>query len=196
MPQQRFFPHELPCCTLVAPQEDHQTQLQTLDNLNLHRGNLFHFVLGERLSSLRFFRREFQQIVGDDVSDVFDVDCEREDLLASNTVLLVHRFPTASLGVSVKGGRWQRPGDTFGLASIVSCASRSNQQFLAAGGLGILAGDSALSYGSEKALETYYSFQIWKTIYATVDYQFVSNPAFNRDRGPVSVLGGRLHWEL
>jgi high affinity Mn2+ porin len=103
---------------------------------------------------------------------------------------------TASLGVSVKGGRWQRPGDTFGLASIVSCASRSNQQFLAAGGLGILAGDSALSYGSEKALETYYSFQIWKTIYATVDYQFVSNPAFNRDRGPVSVLGGRLHWEL
>jgi hypothetical protein len=43
---------------------------------------------------------------------------------------------------------------------------------MAAGGLGILAGDSALSYGSERALETYYSFQIWKTIYATVDYQF------------------------
>jgi high affinity Mn2+ porin len=103
---------------------------------------------------------------------------------------------TASLGVSVKGDAWQRPDDTFGLASIVSGASRSNQQFLAAGGLGILAGDGALSYGSEKVLETYYSFQIWKTIYATVDYQFVSNPAFNRDRGPVSVLGGRLHWEL
>ena len=79
---------------------------------------------------------------------------------------------TASLGVSVKGDEWQRPDDTFGHGSIVSGASRSNQQFLAAGGLGILAGDGALSYGSEKVLETYYSFQIWKTIYATVDYQF------------------------
>ena len=103
---------------------------------------------------------------------------------------------TASLGVSVKGEAWQRPYDTFGLAGIVSGASRSNQQFLAAGGLGILAGDGALSYGSEKVLETYYDFQIWKTVHAAVDYQFISNPAFNRDRGPVSVFGGRLHWEL
>jgi high affinity Mn2+ porin len=103
---------------------------------------------------------------------------------------------TASLGVRVKADIWQRPGDTFGLAGVVSGASNSNQKFLEAGGLGILAGDGALSYGSEKVLETYYSFQIWKTIYATVDYQFVSNPAFNRDCGPVSVLGGRLHWEL
>ena len=103
---------------------------------------------------------------------------------------------TASLGVSVKGDRWQRPGDTFGLAGIVSGASRSNQKFLEAGGLGILAGDGALTYGSEKVLETYYDFQIWKTIHAAVDYQFISNPAFNRDRGPVSVFGVRLHWEL
>jgi high affinity Mn2+ porin len=103
---------------------------------------------------------------------------------------------TASLGVSVKGETWQRPDDTFGLAGIVSGASRSNQQFLNAGGLGILAGDGALSYGSEKVLETYYDFPIWKTVHAAVDYQFISNPAFNRDRGPVSVFGGRLHWEL
>ena len=103
---------------------------------------------------------------------------------------------TASLGVSVKGGAWQRPGDTFGLAGIVSGASREDQKFLEAGGLGILAGDGALTYGSEKVLETYYDFQIWETVHAAVDYQFISNPAFNRDRGPVSVLGARLHWEL
>jgi high affinity Mn2+ porin len=103
---------------------------------------------------------------------------------------------TASLGVSVKGDGWQRPDDTYGLAGIVSGASSSNQKFLETGGLGILAGDGALSYGSEKVLETYYSCQIWKPIYSTVDYQFISNPAFNRDRGPVSVFGGRLHWEL
>jgi high affinity Mn2+ porin len=103
---------------------------------------------------------------------------------------------TASLGVSVKGKQWQRPGDTFGLAGIVSGASRSNQQFLDAGGLGIEAGDGALTYGSEKVMETYYDFQIWKPVHAAVDYQFISNPAFNRDRGPVSVFGVRLHWEL
>ncbi len=103
---------------------------------------------------------------------------------------------TASIGVSVKGGQWQRPGDTYGLAGIVSGASRSNQQYLNAGGLGIEAGDGALTYGSEKVVETYYDFQIWKTVHMAVDYQFISNPAFNRDRGPVSVFGGRLHWEL
>jgi high affinity Mn2+ porin len=62
--------------------------------------------------------------------------------------------------------------------------------------VGILDGDGALTYGSEKVVETYYDFQIWKTIHVAVDYQFISNPAFNRDRGPVSVFGGRLHWEL
>ncbi len=103
---------------------------------------------------------------------------------------------SASLGASVKGAAWHRPNDTFGLAGIVSGASRDNQKFLEAGGLDILDGDGALSYGPEKVLETYYSFQIWKTIYATLDYQFVTNPAFNRDRGPVSVFGARLHWEL
>jgi high affinity Mn2+ porin len=29
-----------------------------------------------------------------------------------------------------------------------------------------------------------------------MDYQFVVNPAFNRDRGPVSVFGTRIHWEF
>ena len=74
------------------------------------------------------------------------------------------------------------------------CPSLS--KFFEAGGTGILGGDGNLNYGWGKILETYYSFQIWKTIYATVNYQFISNPAFNRDRGPVSVFGARLHWEL
>lgn len=103
---------------------------------------------------------------------------------------------TGSLGVSVNGDAWERSDDTFGLAGVISGASRENQEFLEAGGLGILAGDGALTYGSEKVLETYYDFRIWKTIHGALDYQFISNPAFNRDRGPVSVLGARLHWEL
>jgi high affinity Mn2+ porin len=70
------------------------------------------------------------------------------------------------------------------------------QQFLEDGGLGILAGDGALNYGLEQTLETYYRFQIWKNFSGTADYQYVINPAYNRDRGPVSILGMRLHWEF
>ena len=70
---------------------------------------------------------------------------------------------SASLGVSVKGEAWRRPDDTFGLAGIVSGASRDNQKFLEAGGTDMLDGDGALTYGWEKVLETYYDFQIWKT---------------------------------
>ena len=60
----------------------------------------------------------------------------------------------------------------------------------------MLDGDGALNYGWEKALETYYDFDVWKTIHFTLDYQFIANPAFNRDRGPVSAFAARLHWEL
>jgi len=103
---------------------------------------------------------------------------------------------TASLGVSVQGEIWRRPGDTFGLAGIVSGASSDNQKFLAAGGLDMLDGDGALTYGPEKVLETYYDAKIWKMFHAALDYQFISDPAFNRNRGPVSVFGARLHWEF
>jgi high affinity Mn2+ porin len=103
---------------------------------------------------------------------------------------------TATLGASVKGTGWGRPDDTFGLAGILNGASSIEQKFLEAGGLGILAGDGNLNYGLEKIVETYYSYALCKHVYTTADYQFVEDPAFNRDRGPVSVLGFRLHWEL
>jgi high affinity Mn2+ porin len=62
--------------------------------------------------------------------------------------------------------------------------------------LGILAGDGKLNYGLEQTLETYYKFQVWKNIAATADYQYVMNPAYNKDRGPVSIVSMRLHWEF
>ena len=102
----------------------------------------------------------------------------------------------ASLGFSINGAFWHRPDDTVGLAGAFNGISKVEQKFFAAGGSGILGGDGNLNYGWEKILETYYNFQIWKTIHATVDYQFITDPAFNRDRGPVSVFGARLHWEL
>jgi high affinity Mn2+ porin len=103
---------------------------------------------------------------------------------------------SVSFGVSVKGDAWFRPNDTLGVGGIVNGASRQNQQFLAAGGTDMLSGDGALTYGWERVLETYYDFSIWKSLHGALNYQFVSNPAFNRDRGPVSIFGARLHWEF
>ena len=103
---------------------------------------------------------------------------------------------TATLGVSIKGQPWSRPNDTVGVAGVLNGISRVHQQFLEAGGTGILAGDGALNYGWEKGLETYYDLQVTKAIHASLDYQFVSDPAFNRGRGPVSIFGARLHWEF
>ena len=102
----------------------------------------------------------------------------------------------ASLGLSIKGESWHRPDDTFGLAGAFNGISKVEQEFFEAGGTGILAGDGNLNYGWEKILETYYDCQIWKTVHAALDYQFVTDPAFNRDRGPVSILGARFHWEF
>ena len=103
---------------------------------------------------------------------------------------------TATAGLSIRGEFWHRPNDTLGIADAVNAITKVHQEFFAAGGTGILAGDGALSYGLEDALETYYDFQLWKTVHAALDYQFIVNPAYNRDRGPVSVFGARLHWEF
>jgi high affinity Mn2+ porin len=103
---------------------------------------------------------------------------------------------TATAGMSLKGGRWNRPEDTFGLAGILNGISGIHREFFEAGGTGILGGDGKLTYSLEKIIETYYDFQVWKTLHGTVDYQFISDPAFNRDRGPVSVFAARVHWEF
>lgn len=101
-----------------------------------------------------------------------------------------------TVGLSINGDLWRRPDDTFGLAGVANGISKAAQEFFEAGGTGILAGDTNLNYGWEKIVETYYDFKICRNLHGALDYQFVANPAFNRDRGPVSVFAARLHWEL
>lgn len=101
-----------------------------------------------------------------------------------------------SLGFNVNGAAWHRTNDTYAVAGIFNGATYIHQQYFNDGGVGILAGDGHLNYGIEKVMETYYDFGIWKTIHATLDYQFIANPAYNRDRGPVHVFSLRLHWEF
>jgi high affinity Mn2+ porin len=38
--------------------------------------------------------------------------------------------------------------------------------------------------------------QVIKGLTLTFDYQFMMNPAYNADRGPISIFSGRLHGEL
>jgi high affinity Mn2+ porin len=102
---------------------------------------------------------------------------------------------TVAAGFSVSGKQWGRDDDTFGIAGVVNGITKVHQAFLNAGGLGILVGDGMLPHpGNEEILETYYSFPVL-TSKVTLDYQLIVNPAYNRDRGPVSVLGVRVHMQ-
>lgn len=100
---------------------------------------------------------------------------------------------TVAAGLSISGKQWGRDDDTFGIAGVVNGITNVHQAFLNAGGLGILVGDGMLPHpGNEKILETYYSFPVFAAK-VTLDYQLIVNPGYNRDRGPVSVLGFRVH---
>jgi high affinity Mn2+ porin len=104
---------------------------------------------------------------------------------------------TVAAGLSLKGPRWNRPEDTFGLALVDNGISADLQRFLNAGGLGIVAGDGRLPHpGPEEILETYYEVSVLRALHVTFDYQYVSNPAYNRDRGPVSIWALRTHLQL
>lgn len=100
---------------------------------------------------------------------------------------------TVAGGVSLSGQFWGRPTDTLGVAGVLNTISTAHQAYFTAGGLSALIGDGMLPHpGSEKIMEVYYTLPIFSWM-LTFDYQFIANPAYNRDRGPVSVLGTRLH---
>jgi high affinity Mn2+ porin len=101
-----------------------------------------------------------------------------------------------SAGLSLTGARWGRSDDTVGLAGAINRISHEGKLYLADGGLGGLIGDGQLpNAGPEQIIETYYSVAIFSFAHFTTDYQFINNPAYNRDRGPVSIFLLRLHLE-
>jgi high affinity Mn2+ porin len=104
---------------------------------------------------------------------------------------------SASAGISVKGTGWYRADDVFGLAAAVNGLSGAARAYFAAGGLGILIGDGRLPhYRTEEIVETYYALRVTEHLKVSADYQYVANPAYNRDRGPVSIFSVRVHAEF
>lgn len=100
---------------------------------------------------------------------------------------------TINGGFSIKGTKWKRSNDVFGIAGVVNGISPEHKNFLAAGGYGFIIGDGKLNYGHESILETYYNATLTKNFQLSFDYQFVKNPGYNKDRGPVHVFGIRGH---
>jgi high affinity Mn2+ porin len=96
-------------------------------------------------------------------------------------------------GFQWDGKLWKRMQDRFAIAYVNNNLSASHKSYLEKGGYGFLIGDGKLNYGSEQIIEAYYSMHVAKQIFISPDYQFVINPAYNKDRGPVHIVGLRLH---
>lgn len=109
-----------------------------------------------------------------------------------------------SMGGQFTGKAWGRPQDRAGVAYAVNGLSAGHRNYLAAGGQGAFLGDGRLNYGSERVFETYYRWTLpgWSMragrlqTALSLGFQHVSNPGYNRDRGPVHVYSVRLHTEF
>ena len=101
---------------------------------------------------------------------------------------------TISAGVSIGGKDWGRPDDTIGIGGVINAITPIHQAYFNIGGLGILIGDGQLpNPGLEEIIEAYYSYALTASTRVTVDYQFVANPGYATERGPVNIFAGRFH---
>jgi len=100
---------------------------------------------------------------------------------------------TAELGLFTKGDKWHRRNDRVGAAFVLNGIVAAHQQYLALGGSGFLLGDGNLTYGHEKIVEAFYTAHLWRGFFTSFDLQHINNPGYNKDRGPVTVPGLRLH---
>jgi hypothetical protein len=97
-----------------------------------------------------------------------------------------------SMGLQVSGRNWKRPEEQFGIGYGVQGITGSHRHYLEQGGIGMLVGDGALAYAYERVFETYYRFQLGRHVQLSPDFQYIANPAYNHDRGPVKIYGLRL----
>lgn len=105
----------------------------------------------------------------------------------------------ASVAAGITGSHlWApRPNDHWGLSVVHNQISAIRQEYLNQGGLGILIGDGRLPHpGAEKITEAFYNAAINSHWFITLDLQEVLNPAYNRDRGPVTLWAVRLHGQF
>ncbi len=101
-----------------------------------------------------------------------------------------------SFGAVAHGDRWHREADTLGLGWSQGWISHSHAEYLGMGGVDAFIGDGRIRQASESVLEVFYSLSLGSSAWASLDYQFIRNPAYNADRGPVNIAGARVHVEF
>lgn len=105
-----------------------------------------------------------------------------------------------SAGGELSGAHWSRNDDVLGVGFALEGLSAPHREYLAAGGAGFLLDDGRLNYAPEQVFEMYYRVQLpdltrYLRLQLSPDFQFIRNPGFNHDRGPVSFVGLRFHLE-
>jgi high affinity Mn2+ porin len=103
---------------------------------------------------------------------------------------------SASIGTVVHGAAWHRRYDVLGTAYAAGFISPEHAEYLRLGGVDGFIGDGKLRNGSERVFEVFYSLHVYRSLALSADYQHISNPGYNADRGPVNVLSGRVHAEF
>jgi hypothetical protein len=101
-----------------------------------------------------------------------------------------------TFGAVAKGAAWHRPFDVAGVGSGMSFVSDVHARYLAMGGVDGFVGDGHLRQAAEGVLEGFYSVNLFKALWLSGDYQYLWNPGFNADRGPVHIFGARAHAEF
>lgn len=114
------------------------------------------------------------------------------------TEVYAYMPPDRSLafGALLTGKPWHRPWDAAGAAFGMAWISKSHGDYLRMGGVDGFAGDGALNQAMESVIEAFYSVNFLTAFWLSADVQHITHPAFNADRGPVNVFGGRLHAEF
>jgi high affinity Mn2+ porin len=103
---------------------------------------------------------------------------------------------SVAFGAGASGNRWGRKLDRSGVTLVSNALSADHRRYLALGGKGFLLGDGGLTYRREWIVEGYYTIHLWRGIFAAFDLQQITNPGYNRDRGPVLVPSLRLHLDF
>jgi high affinity Mn2+ porin len=101
-----------------------------------------------------------------------------------------------SLGVLAQGSLWHRPADVTGIGYGQGWISGAHARYLGMGGVDGFLGDGRLSQASERVIELFYSVNVFSPLWISLDYQHISNPGYNADRGPVNIVGARAHAEF
>ena len=89
-----------------------------------------------------------------------------------------------------------RPGDVAGGGYNLGWISSTHAEYLKMGGIDGFVGDGTIRASSERALDAFYSFNFHQGLWLAGDYQRITNPGFNTDRGPVNILSVKIHGEF